>query len=245
MDPNMATVLVAAIPAAFAMLSASIVAFFQYREHKAKKAKEAEDADKEKAAAEKARADAAERQLREEHEQADRDRLQATLEGMQKQISSIESQVNHMSQEMNDRIEHAEESITAIVEILSKNARTMSQMMHMHAQTESRLQALMEIEGYNMRFTNETSTTLRAIGEIIAGALLDQDDAEKLNAKIEENTRAHKDFIDQIIEKQKDFFSEPLMQDDPRAEQEIKDIEDIIRRAKHKRDKKREDEEKS
>lgn len=210
------------------MFSAVLVAWITHRNDKEKK----QNAE---AAAEKARADAAEKQLREEHEQQERERLQATLDSMQRQINSIETQLTHVSNEMAERMAHAEESINSIVAILSKNARTMSQMMHMHTQTENRLQALMEIEGYNMRFTNETSTTLRAIGEIMAGTLLDPEDAKKINAKIDDNNKAHTEFIDQIIEKQKDFFTEPLVTDDQKAEKEIREIEEIVRHSRSKK----------
>lgn len=227
-SPTVAAILTVAIPAVCTMFSAVLVAWITHRNDKEKK----QNAE---AAAEKARADAAEKQLREEHEQQERERLQVTLDSMQRQINSIETQLTHVSTEMAERMAHAEESINSIVAILSKNARAMSQMMHMHTQTENRLQALMEIEGYNMRFTNETSTTLRAIGEIMAGALLDPEDAKKINAKIDDNTKAHTEFIDQIIEKQKDFFTEPLATDDQKAEKEIREIEEIVRHSTYKK----------
>lgn len=193
--------------AALAMIGTCMTAYFQYKSSKATAKKEAdeearrraEEAEKE---LEKTRKEEEQRQINERFED-----LSEKLEKMSKNIEFINGRLDNQKLAFDKRMEQTEASIRMIIQVLSKNAREFSSLMKMHQQTETRLQIMMNIETQNLKFSKELSSTLGTIAEVLSHYLNDDEAVAQVRDTIESSKLTDKQFMDAILEAQKDFFA--------------------------------------
>lgn len=193
--------------AALAMIGTCMTAYFQYKSSKATAKKEAdeearrraEEAEKE---LEKTRKEEEQRQINERFED-----LSEKLEKMSKNIEFINGRLDNQKLAFDKRMEQTEASIRMIIQVLSKNAREFSSLMKMHQQTETRLQIMMNIETQNLKFSKELSSTLGTIAEVLSHSLNDDEAVAQVRDTIESSKLTDKQFMDAILEAQKDFFA--------------------------------------
>lgn len=145
----------------------------------------------------------------------------------QNEIKMLASQVEKMRNHANIRASESEDGIRMITTILSKDARTRSNLIHMYARTESQLKTLMEIETYNLRFTKDTATTLTTVGELLAKLLDSSEDAARLRRSLDENKEMQDEFMDGVINAQKTLFDQTGMQAETEIEAELEKINKI------------------
>lgn len=145
----------------------------------------------------------------------------------QNEIKMLASQVEKMRNHANIRASESEDGIRMITTILSKDARTRSNLIHMYARTESQLKTLMEIETYNLRFTKDTATTLTTVGELLAKLLESSEDAARLRRSLDENKEMQDEFMDGVINAQKSLFDQTGMQAETEIEAELEKINKI------------------
>ena len=210
-----------------------ITAVFQYMGNMKRKKSEAE------AAAEKALNEANEKIRQKDQEARDKEverqigEIAATGKDTQQAIIELANQVERMKHYVNVKLNDSEESLRMISGILSKEAMTRSNIIHMSARTEAQLKTLMEIESYNLKFTKETAGTLSVIGGLLANLLTESDDLQRLHKTLEENDDMQAELLDDMIEAQKKFFeqshSEPVSNKELEAE-----IDKIYGIGKHK-----------
>ena len=199
-----------------------------YMQYKASRDNSKRDADE----AERRRADNAEKELekkRKEEEQRNIDdkfkELSDKLERVSSDIQIINGRLDNQKIAFDKRIEQAEANIRMIIQVLSKNAREYSTMMKMHQQTEERLQVMMNIETQNLKFSKELSSTLGTIAEILSRSLEDDDAKEEVRTTMENNRIMDKEFMDVILEAQKEFFAQAAAKDKSiPAERSITDL---------------------
>lgn len=175
-----------------------------------------------------------ERQRRDDALQRQINAIENTGTQTQKDIKMLASQVEKMRSHVNMRASESEEGIRMITSILSKDARTRSNLIHMYARTEAQLKTLMEIETYNLRFTKDTAATLATVGELLAKLLDSNDDVQRLRHSLDENNEMQQEFIDGVINAQRQFMAQGNTDGtDESVEKEIERINNIM---KHKPD---------
>lgn len=207
------------VAAGLACFSAIVVAIIQYKQNQtAKRDKELEEANK--------RAEEAERKLekeqREKEQQELKDQLRELTESVGKMNDSFHKEIQYLGARFDKlklqtegRLDQHDESIRKIVDVLSRDARMYSNMMRLHAQTETRLQSIMDMQTYNMKFANETATTLRIIGELVNHAIVNSpEDSTRLQAALTDNKNAHSAFVNNLVTAQQDFFKQSMPNSD-------------------------------
>lgn len=207
--------------AALALVGTCVTAIFQYRATvNTRKSKELEEA--------KQRAEAAEKALEKEKQDRQFAELQSQIQSLSSSLEDTRNEIKYVGDRLDKykkvtdkELEEQGESIQKIIDVLSKNAHMYSGIMHMHAQTESRMQALMDVQTYNMKFANETATTLRIIGELVSHAMGNNpQDAERLQDALTASSTTHKEFIDNILGAQQHFFKDSAPESDNMMESE-------------------------
>lgn len=241
MDANIAAVICAAI----AMIGTAIGAFFQYRstikqkkdELEAKNAKELEEAKKKIEESEKAEAD---RALRDEIQRMTSEvtsSVQAVardVSDMQKHVKGIDERMDKLSKTMERRMSTHDERMRAIVEVLSKNARTFSALIRAQKQTDTRLQTIMEVESYNLKFSQQTAGALAVVGEVLAERIevagATETDMFRLREALKTANAAHSGFTDKILNAQVSFVTQDpaSAQQDTAGDAEVKAIQSIM-----------------
>jgi hypothetical protein len=199
--------------AAISLLGTIFTGYMQYKTSRDNSKRDADEA-------ERRRADNAEKELekkRKEEEQRNIDdkfkELSDKLERVSSDIQIINGRLDNQKIAFDKRIEQAEANIRMIIQVLSKNAREYSTMMKMHQQTEERLQVMMNIETQNLKFSKELSSTLGTIAEILSRSLEDDDAKEEVRTTMENNRIMDKEFMDVILEAQKEFFAQAAAKD--------------------------------
>lgn len=214
------------VAAGLACVSAIVVAIIQYKQTQtAKRDKELEEANR--------RAEEAERKLEKERREKEQEELREQLrelnesvgkisESVQKEIQYLGARFDKLKLQTESRLEQHDDSIRKIVDVLSRDARMYSNMMRLHAQTETRLQSIMDMQTYNMKFANETATTLRIIGELVNHAIVNSpEESQKLQAALTDNKNAHSAFVNNLVTAQQDFFKQSMPKSDAIDDDEI------------------------
>lgn len=159
--------------------------------------------------------------------------MKKDMEKMHVEIDSVKASVRSLEEKTDKRLANQEERMRAIVDVLSKNTRTFSAMMKMHAQADSRMGTLMEVSSYNLKFAKETANALQVVGEVLCEVAEDhanvsETDMTRLNGTIGTNTVAQQQFMDKIIAAQMAFFNQPSFGPDPTTDREIAEIRAIL-----------------
>lgn len=134
--------------------------------------------------------------------------IENTSSSTQKDIRTLAKQVEKMKDHVTARASESEDGIRMITAILSKDARTRSNLIHMYARTEAQLRTLMEIETLNLRFSKDTASTLNTVGELLAKLISSGDDLQKLRKTLDASKESQEEFLDNIIGAQKQFFDQ-------------------------------------
>ena len=241
MDANTAAVICAVI----AMIGSSIAAFFQYRstikqkknELEAQNAKELEEAKKKIEESEKAEAD---RALREEIQKMTSEITSSVqtvakdVSDMQKHVKGLDERMDKLNRTMERRMATHDERMRAIVEVLSKNARTFSALIRAQKQTDTRLQTIMEVESYNLKFSQQTAGALAVVGEVLAERIetagATETDMFRLREALKTANAAHSGFTDKILNAQVSFVTQDPAsgQQDTAGDAEVKAIQAIM-----------------
>lgn len=160
-------------------------------------------------------AEEATKKLEEAERTKDRQELQRQIEELTSEVQRLGDRFDKLKIATESRLNDHDDSIKKVVEVLSHDARVYSGIMRMHAQTESRMQALMDVQTYNMKFANETATSLRIIGELVSHALgSTPEDAERLRDTLDASSTTHKNFVDNILNAQQHFFKDTAPKSD-------------------------------
>ena len=245
MDENWTAIIVAAI----AMLSSMFSAFLNFR------ASRTATENKEAAAKDKELREAREKIAKQEQEQYHaetqrkfdeiREMMDRNFQEMKKDMDTMHTQINEMRESFQKlerktdiRIANQEERMRAIVDVLSRNARTFSAMMKMHAQADSRMATIMEVSSYNLKVAQETSSAIQVIGEILCEVAEDNDtvsetDMGRLQHIVGNNTIMQQQFTDKILAAQASFFNQPGFSPDPATDKEVENIREIMSIEKH------------
>jgi predicted RNase H-like nuclease (RuvC/YqgF family) len=215
----LATIIVALI----ALFGTIVTAVLQYRAtEEAKKAKHYDE--------EKQRADAAERKLEKEQRDREHEQIKAEMESLHKEIAKVHEDVQHLG----DRIDAVkkttdahlsshDDTLAKISDILSRDARTYSGLMKMHSQTESRLQALLNIQICSMQFANDTAATLHVVGDILGHTLEDEEAQGKLSEAVSKHEGAQNNFIKELMNQQQSLFNSNMMDNASESAEERSD----------------------
>ena len=189
---------------------------------------------------------AAQKQLDEANRKLEEQERKARDEAIQRQIAAIEetsnrtqhdvqmlaAQVEKMRTHMSMRASESEEGIRMITSILSRDARTRSNLIHMYARTEAQLKTLMDIETHNLRFTKDTAATLAIVGELLGKLLESSEDSQRLRKSLDENNEMQQEFIDGVINAQRQFLEQGSSSTtDESVEKEIERINRIVFRS--------------
>lgn len=241
MNEHIATVLCAII----AMMGTIVVAFFQYRsvirqkksELEADSAKELEQAKKDLEESKRAEADRALREEIQKMNSAITASVQAVaneVSDMQKHVKGMDERMDKLSRTMERRMATHEERMRAIVEVLSKNARTFSALIRAQKQTDTRLQTIMEVESYNLKFSQQTAGALAIVGEVLAEHIEAADasdtDMFRLREALKTANGAHSGFTDKILNAQVSFVAQVPASDhqDTVGDAEVRAIQAIM-----------------
>lgn len=174
---------------------------------KERKSKEIAAKDKELEEA-KTKLDKVERDKKDELLQRQIKTIEDTSSSTQKDIRTLAQQVEKMKDHVTARASESEDGIRMITAILSKDARTRSNLIHMYARTEAQLRTLMEIETLNLRFSKDTASTLNTVGELLAKLITSGDDLQRLRKTLDGSKESQEEFLDNILGAQKQFFDQ-------------------------------------
>lgn len=201
-------VYVAIVTGIFGAVGILITGIFQVvSAYKKRKSESAEEAEKALQEANK-KLEKQEQEKRDTEIQRQIESIERTGQSTQNDIKMLAAQVEKMRTHVNMRASESEEGIRMITAILSKDARTRSNLIHMYARTEAQLKTLMEIETYNLRFTKETAATLSTVGELLSKLLSSSEDTQRLRKALDDSSETQQEFIDGVINAQKQFFEQ-------------------------------------
>lgn len=243
MDANVAAVICAAI----AMFASTVGAVLQYRatlkqkqaELDANTNKELEQAKQE---LEKSKRLEAERAFRAEMQDMNRalatsvDNIAKSVSDMEKHVKGLDERMEKLDVTMERRMTTHEERMRAIVEVLSKNARTFSALVRAQRQTDTRLETIMEVESYNLRFSQETAGALAVVGELLAeqveSAGATDTEMFRLREALKTAKGAQSGFTEKILNAQVAFIAkDPASnQKDTAGDAEVDAIHSIMRK---------------
>lgn len=224
-------VIVALVTGCCSCIGLIITGIFQIRSSSKKRKADAEEA------SQKALNEANQKLEKQEQEQKERD-FQQQIESVeesardtQKDLKRLTTQVERLKDIMTDKASQSEESIKTITNILSKDARTRSNLHHIYARSEAQLRTLMEIETHNLKFAKDTADALTVIGELLNKLLTNADDKTMLKSALDDTREMQEELMDEILNAQKQFFEHSHMgYDNKDLEDEIATINGIVSR---------------
>ena len=217
-DANIATVLVAAL----SLIGSIIVGFMQMRSSRQEKQSASEAEARKQAEDMKKKADEAEEKLKEREQQETLDEIRRTLDtltakvdNVSKNVQSVHSRVDAMQLKFSARLQETEESIDKITKLLSRYARTYSSLIAMNQQTSERVQQMIRMESYNLKFTKGVADFLDSMGTAVLGLHAAESDSrayQSLQKVLDGVEVSRQDFLQNVMQENVNMFQNPTNQ---------------------------------
>ena len=128
--------------------------------------------------------------------------MKQSLDTMQQNIDKVDRRVEKITLKIDARLQATDDTIVKLTEVLSRNARMYSSMMHVHTENGERIRRLAQFEQYNMQFTKDTAGAIIQIGEIMTKGLPDNEDTRALKKLLDNAQTSQNQFVDKVMNTQ-------------------------------------------
>lgn len=218
MDANVAAVAVAAL----ALIGTLYTAYTNLKSKQKEKRSEAEEAARRQADEMKKRADEAEAALKERAQQETLEEIRRAVkdladkvDGVSRNVQSVHHRVDAMQMKFSARLQDTEESIDKITKLLSRYARTYSSLIAMNHQTSERVQQMIRMESYNLKFTKGVADFLDSMGTVILKMHADESDDkayQELQSVLDGVEISRQTFLQNMMQENVNMFQNPANQ---------------------------------
>ena len=232
MDANIATVLVAGL----ALIGTIANGLIQLRSQKKEKQTENEAAAQRQANEMKKEADVAKQQLKDQEQKETLDEIKRSIAALSEKVDSVSNgvrsvhtRVDAMQTKFSKRLQDTEESIDKITLLLSRQARTYSSLIAMNQQNSERVQQMIRMESYNLKFTKGVADLLNSMGIAVLGLHADDEDSKPKQAIqriIDAVEASRQEFLQDVMQENVNMFQNPAHQVKAEAAPTQKEIDD-------------------